>query len=109
MTGFPAAPLELADPREHRRRIAQTANLALRGKLNATLAVTLAANQATTTVNDARITASSFVGFCPLTANAAAEIGAGGLYVSALADGQLTLTHANNAQTDRDFRLLIIG
>ena len=77
--------------------------------LNATLDVTLAANQAATAVTDARLSASSFLGFCPLTANAAAEIGNGTLYVSAQGKGTATLAHANTAQTDRNFRLLVIG
>jgi hypothetical protein len=109
VTGFPLAPAELADEREHRRRLAAAANRALTGKLNAALEVTLAASQATTTVGDPRLSHTSFIGCCPLTAHAAAEIGNGTLYVSAQGAGSLTLAHANNAQTDRSFRLLIIG
>lgn len=109
MSGFPIAPGDLRDEREHRRRIAAAANLALAGKLNATLAVTLAADQATTVVSDPRLTAESFIGFCPLTANAAAESGNGTLYVAAQSSGTLTLGHADNSQTDRSFRLLVIG
>ncbi len=109
MSGYPAAPADLADEREHRRRIAAAANLALGGKLNATLDVTLAANQATTAVSDPRLTATSFIGFCPLTANAAGEVANGTLYVAAQSSGALTLAHADNAQADRSFRLLVIG
>lgn len=109
MSGFPTAPADLPDEREHRRRLAAAANLAMAGKLNATLDVTLTVNQMTTAVNDPRLTAASFIGFCPLTANAAGEMGNGTLYVAAQSSGALTLGHANNAQSDRSFRLLVIG
>lgn len=109
MTGFPLAPRQHGDPAEHRRKIAEATNRALGGKLNATLGVTLAANAATTTVSDPRISAASFIGFCPLHADAAAELAGGTLYVSAQTSGELTLAHANDASTDRAFRLLVIG
>ena len=43
------------------------------------------------------------------TANAAAEVGAGGMYVSAQGDGSFTVTHANNAQADRTFDYTVTG
>lgn len=98
-----------ASEREHRRKLARKINDLLQGRLNCTLDVTLTANAASTTVTDARLSASSFIGVMPRTANAAAEIGAGTLYVSARANGSATLAHANNAQTDREYTLLIIG
>lgn len=98
------------------RAIASVVNRINLGKLNAVYRVadedfTLTANAATTTLTDSRLTAFSFVGFMPKTANAAAEIGAGTLYVTNanMNNGSWTVTHANNAQTDRTFRLLIIG
>ena len=45
----------------------------------------------------------------PKTAHAAAELAAGGCYVSAVAAGTFTLTHANNAQTDRTFAYVCLG
>ena len=82
-----------------------------RGKFNATLDVTLTANAASTTIEDARLASTSALVFDPLTANAAAELAAGTIYVLAAGrlNGSATITHANNAQTDRTFRLLIIG
>lgn len=109
MTGFPLVPIDWGNEREHRRKLADGANRALTGKLNATFNVTLSANQAATTVTDVRLSAASFIGLCPLTADAAAEIANGTLHVSAQDKGTLTLAHANNAQTDRSFRLLVIG
>ena len=82
---------------------------ALGGTLNATLSVTLAANAGSTVVNDPRLSGGSFIGFCPLTADAAAEIAGGALYVSSQGAKTLTLAHANNALVDRKFLLLIIG
>lgn len=109
MTGFPGVPGDWGDEREHRRKLAEGVKRTLSGKINATVKVTLAANQATTMVSDARLSATSFIGFCPLSASAAGEVAGGNLYVSAQGRGTLTLTHANSAATDRDFRLVIIG
>ena len=81
----------------------------LRGKFNATLDVTLVASASSTTVKDERFSEQCAVEFDPLTANAASEKAAGTLWVSARTAGEITITHANNAQTDRSFRLVIIG
>lgn len=105
--GYPTAPEAWENAVEHRRKIARTANLALGGKLNATVQVTLTANSATTTVTDARIGANTFIGFQAMTANAAAALS--GLYVSSQKNGSATLTHANNVQSDRTFNVLLIG
>lgn len=111
--GFVGVPETAVNDVEHKRRVARTVNLLLQGKLNAVTTVTLTANTTTTTITDARITSSSFIGFMPKTANAAAALA--NLYVSAqmgsngTVAGSATLTHANNAQTDRTFNVLIIG
>jgi hypothetical protein len=60
-------------------------------------------------VADKRLSATSFFGLMPTTANAAAEIGNGTIYVSAQGKQTLTLTHANNGQTDRTYRYVILG
>ncbi len=65
--------------------------------------ITLDANQASTTFTDPHITPSSIVTLTPTTANAALEVGNGSLYISSVTDGAFTVTHANNAQTDRSF------
>lgn len=91
--------------------IVQSINRINRGKVNATVDVTLTAASATTEVTDERISVSSAVMFMPMTANAAAELATGACYVneSDLSNGSLTITHNSNSQTDRKFRLLIIG
>lgn len=62
---------------------------------------TLAANATTTTVTALNCGSSSKVFLTPTTSNAAAALAT--TYVSAVAKGSFTLTHANNAQTDRTF------
>lgn len=85
-------------------------NRLLIGRLNVVLKVTLTASAGTTTVTDPRIGPQSHISLaCPLTAHAAEEIAAGGFYVSAQTKGSATLTHANNAQTDRTFNFAIFG
>lgn len=103
MTGFPLTP----EPGP----TANTANLAMQGKLNSVGSITLTQSSATTTLTDYYLTTESKVFFTPLTANAAAELAAGTMYVLAAnkGDGSWTITNANNAQSDRTFDYLIIG
>jgi hypothetical protein len=105
--GYQGVPLMLPNEQEHRRQIAQAVNQQLQGKLNAVVQITLTPNQTTTTVTDARLGANTYIGFCPLTADAAAALT--GLYVSQQINGEATLTHANSAAVDRTFNLLLIG
>lgn len=77
------------------------------GKINATGTVTLTANSATTTLADLRIGPNSIIVFMPTTANAAAE--KDNLYVSSRGKETATLTHSNNAQTDRTFAYAVLG
>lgn len=79
------------------------------GRSNAYGIVTLTASAASTAVTDANFAAASVPLFTATTANAAAEIGAGTMYVSARANGSFTITHANNAQVDRTFLYIIHG
>ncbi len=115
--GYQPAPLQLPSP--HRievaasqqwvRRIAEVLNNVLTGKMNVTLDVTLTAGAATTTILDARLSSTTVISFCPLTATAAAEMAAGTMWVSSRADGVMILTHANSGVTDRIFDCSIIG
>jgi hypothetical protein len=96
-------------------RAVNVLNRAMTGKLNAInsdgFPLTLTANVASTVLTDSRLGTNSFIAFDPVTANAAAELAAGTMYVPTAnrRDGNFTVTHANNAQTDRIFRYLIIG
>jgi hypothetical protein len=91
------------------RRVVSTVNNILQGRLNVVVPLTLSANQGSTAVTDARISPFSALLFAPVTANAAAEIGAGTLYASSQTNGSAVISHANNAQTDRQFNMVIIG
>jgi hypothetical protein len=106
-TGYPLVPEMMANAVEHRRQLAQRANGALRGKLNAVTQLTLTPSSTTTTFTDARIGANTFIGFSPLTADAAAAMT--GLYVSSQKNGSATLTHASASSVDRTFNILLIG
>ena len=97
--------------KEQIRKIAETVNQILDGRINTNSSVTLTANQATTTVTDRRVGSDSVILFMPTTANASAEQGAGTIYVSAIAprSNTFTITHANNSQTDRTFKYIVLG
>lgn len=81
------------------------------GKLECVAELTLTAGAASTVITDIRISPQSVIVWHPRTANAAAEMAAGTMYITDanMGGGTATVTHANNAQTDRDFRLAIIG
>ena len=95
----------------HRREIAERLASISQGRTNNTIAVTLTANAASTTVTDTRIAFCSALLFSPCTANAAAELAAGTLYVAegSRVNGAAVSTHAEHAQTDRTFRMAVIG
>ena len=101
--------LVIAPDEKDARKIATAINQLAQGRSNAVGALTLVANAATTVVTAKNCGAGSVVLLSPLTAHAAAELAAGMLYVSAVANGAFTLTHANNAQTDRIFGFVAIG
>lgn len=79
------------------------------GRSNAVGSVTLTAAAASTDVTAINCGLDSKVFLFPTTANAAAELANGTMYVSAVTNGQFTLTHANNAQADRTFYWGAIG
>ena len=81
------------------------------GRSNAAGTVTLSPNATSTTVAAPNCAASSEIFLFPRSANAAAEVKNGTLYVAAstVANKSFVITHANNAQTDRTFSYLAIG
>ena len=95
--------------REWGRKAALCINGILTGKQNNVGTVTLTANTTTTTVTiDAgRLSSTSVIILSPTTANAKAE---GIPYITVNAtNNQFTITHANNAQTDRTYGYVING
>jgi hypothetical protein len=99
------------DPIEWLRRTEPVVNGLMQGKSNNYGTVTLTANAASTTVTEApnRISSSCVILFMPTTSNAA--VANQTMYVSNRdpANNQFTITHANNAQSDKTFRYVIIG
>ena len=102
---FRRLPAAATNPRE----ISQVVNGVLDGKLNSTGSFTCTASAASTSVTDYRAGKDSVILLMPTTSNAASEMGAGTIFVSARAKQSFTVTHANNAQTDRTFEYIIIG
>lgn len=81
------------------------------GRSNAVGSVTLTTGAATTVVT-------TLPGLCstgstpiltPTTANAAAEVGNGTMYVSSVGLNTFTVTHANSATTGRTFLWAVLG
>jgi hypothetical protein len=79
------------------------------GRSNAVGTVTLTAGAASTVVTAINCGAGSRPFLMPTTANASAEFGNGTIYVSAVGQGEFTITHANNAQIDRTFFWVALG
>ena len=101
--------MKILSPGEANPRTIVTAiNQIIEGRSNAAGTVTLDPNVASTAVSDAIFSEDAVPLLFPQTANAAAELGAGTMY-AAVTDGTLTVTHANNTQTDRTFSYLVIG
>ncbi len=82
-------------------------NEILKGRMNNTGTVTLTAGATSTDVDDNQFQSDQVPLLVPTTANAAAAITT--TYLSARDKGTFTLTHANNAQTDRTFLYVRIG
>jgi hypothetical protein len=93
------------------RRLYEVIQQLRRGKMDIVREFTLTANVATSTLAWKGLSPQSVVVFDPKTANAAAELAAGTMYVLTANRGadSWTVTHANNAQTDRTFQVAIIG
>lgn len=94
---------------EHVRVLANVINENADGRTDNFGSITLTENQTTTTVNDRRIGQDSGVALTPQTANAAAALT--NTYVSSKDPraGTFTLTHNNEASTDRTFVYIITG
>ncbi len=102
-------PLNNPDSEQHRRQIAQGLNQALDGKLNSTGTVTLTASVTTTVITDQKIGTDSRIILFPTTANAAADIAAGDVYISSKGKKTATITHPSNANADKTYDYVILG
>lgn len=77
------------------------------GRSNALVLATLATGTTTTTVTAPNCATGSAPILVPTTANAAAALAT--TYPSAINNGSFVVTHANNGQTDRIFRVVTLG
>jgi hypothetical protein len=104
MTGYSVSTQE-TDP----KKLATAIQALYQGRTNAAGVVTLAVSAASTVVNAPTCTPSCAVLLFPKTADAAAELKNGTIYVSAVGMKSFTITHANNAQVDRTFSYVVLG
>jgi hypothetical protein len=81
----------------------------LNGRSNAGGKVTLAAGAAATVVAAPNCAAQCSVLMFPASASAAAELAAGGCFISAVGKQQFTIAHANNSKADRSFYWVALG
>ena len=79
------------------------------GRSNATGSVTLAASATSTTISADNCAPQSAVFLFPKTANAAAALAAGTTFINSVGKQSFTISHANNAQTDRSFFYVCLG
>jgi hypothetical protein len=79
------------------------------GRSNAVGSVTLATGTSTTVVADKNCSAGSTPILTAGSASAAVELGNGTIYVSAVANGSFTLTHASSAAATRTFLYSLLG
>ncbi len=105
---FPTPSEQYPDQDQHNRIIVAAIRRILLGKQNNVLDVTLDANQTSTSVTDARIGVHSVAICVPTTANAS------GIAVpyrdfSSPVNGSMSLIHANDADTDKTFKVILIG
>ena len=103
---FPVAKFKKFYEEETIRQLVKSIEFAMSGKLNCTGELTLTANAASTAVTNNNVNENSVILITPTTANAAAAVAT--TYITP-ASGSFTVTHANNAQTDRVFKYVVIG
>jgi hypothetical protein len=90
-------------------RIVRAVRQLAEGRSNAVGTFTLTAGAVSTVVTAPTCGAGSSVLVFPTTANAAAELGNGTMYIGTVANGSFAATHANNGQTDRTFMYAAFG
>jgi len=93
----------------HLWNLTDAINSLIDGRSNATGTVTLTANAASTTVTDNKFESSMTVLLQPKTANAAAALSTTYIADADKSKGSFVITHANNAQVDREFGYVRLG
>lgn len=90
-------------------RIVQALRELVEGRHNASGRFILTPGVTTTVVAHPNCSLTCEPQFSARTANAAAEIGNGTIWISAIEQGGFTVRHANNAQADREFGYTVTG
>jgi hypothetical protein len=91
------------------KKFAQAIAQLAQGRSNAVGTVTLAPGATHTTVSSLTCASGSVILLSPVTQHAAAELAAGGCFISAVGEQTFTITHANGVQTDRTFGYVCLG
>lgn len=91
------------------RFIAEAINNIMAKRIDAVGEVTLTDNAASTAVTDNRVTKNSVIALSPMTANAAGALATTYIPEADYGTGTFTIRHANNAQTDRSFRYIVLS
>jgi len=105
---FPLPPKDLTDTTKFLRSISSILSNLMLGRGNNVLDVTVDANQAATTVTDSRIGVHTVAICVPTTANASA-IALPYRDTSAPVNGSMSLIHANDANADKTFKVVLVG
>ncbi|MDP1702581.1 MAG: hypothetical protein Q8L53_16710 [Aestuariivirga sp.] len=110
-TPIPQTFSSFSDVRSYCRDLYDTILPLRKGKLECTGEITLRANEATTVLNRKGLSPQSVVHFDPKSANAAAELYGGTMYVLTAnrTNDVWTITHANDASEDRVYQYTAIG
>ena len=90
-------------------KLSKIAQQLAQGRSNACGTITLTINVGSTVVTALNCAIGSKVFLFPTTAQAAAEIAAGGCYISSVGQKTFTITHANNANASRTFFFACLG
>jgi len=105
---FNVPPKDLEDQRKLGRLQSSAIDGLMKGRSNNVLDVTLGASVGTTTVVDSRIGAQTVAICIPTTANASA-IALPYRDFSATVNGTMDLVHANDANADKTFKIILVG
>lgn len=92
---------------KYARDIYEVLRRVMQGKINVRTTLTFRDGETTTVLQDPRIGASSHISLTPLTANAKTAWLTH--YISAQTTASVTFTHANAADVDQNFSVLIVG
>lgn len=105
---YPYAPNNPSLTENYLKRLVQSLNFALDGKINATGEFTLTASATSTSVNNNKVNVNSVILCIPQTASAALDFASGSFYVVS-GDKTFTVNHDSDPATTRTFRYVVFG